>query len=116
MSGCPGYDWTGQTTPNLATTQSITMTVPKQPIINSTPVRWIEIKDANGNLPNPLILGAVGLAVNGVKVYGNSNATGQDAFLTESRTFDHCGGHNVSFPRFACVCEYLQACAQMEVL
>ena len=40
-------------------------------------------------------LGAIGIAVNGAALFGNSDANNLDAFQNEGSTFDTCGGIGV---------------------
>ena len=46
-SGCPGYDWSSQSTPNSASTQANVMTVPMTPTLSDTPI-YIGLYDATG--------------------------------------------------------------------
>lgn len=53
----------------------------------------VEFPLAPNALPRTMQMTAVvGLAINGVPIYGNFAAPGDDIF-TEARTFDRCGGH-----------------------
>lgn len=38
-------------------------------------------------------MGVIGLSYNGVGMYGNANADGNDAWVLEAHTFDYCLGH-----------------------
>jgi YHYH protein len=62
--------------PNLITAQNLSLQIPLTP--NTTPAT--------------MGLGAVGVAVNGVEIFDNQAAPGDDIFL-EAGSFDRCGGH-----------------------
>ncbi|KAJ3213115.1 hypothetical protein HDU67_003363 [Dinochytrium kinnereticum] len=94
FSGCPGYDWTSQSTPNKATVQCGSFSVPISPTINQNIFHVGVFKDkaktiANTNIP----MGQIGVTVTGVALYGNADATKEDAYVNEAKTFDRCGGH-----------------------
>ena len=91
-TGCPNYDYSGETTPGTARIHSLSWILPRYPRISNT-VTFVGIKDlSGGNISNPL-MGAMGLAANGVIIYGNSDAEGRDAYIYESHSFDETGGH-----------------------
>ena len=91
-TGCPGYDWTGQTTPNKAQVQNYNWIFPLTPVISNTKI-YVGIKGANGvTNPNP-VMGMIGIAANGVAIYGNADANMADAYINEGHTFDPSGGH-----------------------
>ena len=91
-TGCPGYDWTGQTTPNKAQVQNYNWIFPLNPVISNTKI-YVGIKGANG-VTNPTpVMGIIGIAANGVAVYGNADANMADAYINEGHTFDPSGGH-----------------------
>jgi hypothetical protein len=91
-NGCPGYDWTSQTTPNKAQEQSKTVKLPLSPKISTVPT-LLGIKNIDGTTNTNPSKGAIGIAINGVSIYGNADATNGDAYINESKTFDKCGGH-----------------------
>jgi hypothetical protein len=66
--------------PKTLASQSISMTVPFNP---STPV---------GTVGTAMSMGVVGVAVNGVSIFSNAAAPG-DNIYTEVATFDKCEGH-----------------------
>jgi hypothetical protein len=39
------------------------------------------------------IKGAIGMAINGVEIYGNADADDRDAYVYDSASFDTCNGH-----------------------
>jgi len=91
--GCPGFDWTSQTTPNSALEQTHVFYLPIQPKISTTPV-YVGILDATGATNSSPVMGTIGFALNGVAIYGNADATSADAYINEADTFDTvCGGH-----------------------
>mmetsp|Transcript_3746 Transcript_3746/g.4191 ORF Transcript_3746/g.4191 Transcript_3746/m.4191 type:complete len:464 (-) Transcript_3746:120-1511(-) len=81
-SGCPGYDWTGQTTPNSADIKTYEWMLPVTPTICTTS----QIASS--------VMGMTGIAKNGVAIFGPLDATGADAYVNEGQTFDTCQGHN----------------------
>ncbi|KAJ3330974.1 hypothetical protein HDU76_004374 [Blyttiomyces sp. JEL0837] len=93
-SGCPNYDWTSQTTPNKAQVQCYNFAVPLKPIINSQSWYIGVYKDLAKTTANTKIpLGAIGIARNGVALYGNSDNDDRDAYTYEGHSFDTCKGH-----------------------
>ncbi|KAI8853947.1 YHYH protein-domain-containing protein [Chytridium lagenaria] len=93
-SGCPNYDWTSQKTPNKAQVQCLNFTVPRSPTINNTPFYIGVYTDKTQKTTNTAIpMGQLGITVNGVAIYGNADATKSDAYVTEGKTMDTCGGH-----------------------
>ena len=91
-NGCPGYDWTSQSTPNKAYEQTKSVKVPVTPMIAKTP--WATgIKNVDGTTNTNPSKGSIGIAINGVSLYGNADATNGDAFINEGKTFDKCNGH-----------------------
>ena len=91
-NGCPGYDWTSQRTPNTPYEQILSIKLPLQPKV-STSTYTIGIKNPDGSSnSSPPLLG-VGIAINGVAIYGNADGEGRDAYINESNSFDTCGGH-----------------------
>jgi hypothetical protein len=62
--------------PNQITSQSLVLKIPLTPNTTSTTMG----------------LGAVGVALNGVEIFDNQAAPGDDIFL-EAGSFDRCGGH-----------------------
>lgn len=38
-------------------------------------------------------MSVIGLTYNGIAIYGNGDVNKADAYITESKTFDKCGGH-----------------------
>ncbi len=66
----------GAPNPNHIQSQALALTFPSTPDTTATPMGG----------------GPVGLAVNGVALFANAAAPGQDIF-TEAETFDRCGGH-----------------------
>jgi hypothetical protein len=90
-NGCPGYDWTSQSTPNTALQYISSVKIRTTPIINTTPT-YIGIVSATGASLKG-IGGALGIAINGVAIFGNADADNRDAYVYESMTFDTCRGH-----------------------
>jgi hypothetical protein len=66
--------------PNTLATQSISMTVPYSP------------STTGGSTGTAMSMGTVGLAINGVAIFSNAAAPG-DNIYTEVATFDKCEGH-----------------------
>jgi len=91
-NGCPGYDWTSQSTPNKAQEQTRVVKLPLSPKL-STVQTVLGIKNVDGTTNSNPPKGAIGIAINGVAIYGNADATNGDAYINESKTFDKCGGH-----------------------
>jgi len=94
-SGCPPYDWTSQTTPNTATTQCASRSVPLAPILCNE-VADVGIYNTSSGLKYASsipVRGPIGVAINGVQLNGNSDANGNDAYINEGSSFDTCGGH-----------------------
>jgi hypothetical protein len=93
-SGCPGYDWTTQTTPNTAKVKSGSKTFPKTPTL-CTETRYIGVYTdlAQTTTNADLELGDIGLSITGVALLGNGDAEKRDAFVNEGDTFDFCGSH-----------------------
>jgi hypothetical protein len=73
------------TNPNTIVAQSISMTIPYTAVDDATP-------DSTG-------LGVIGLSANGVSLYNNAAAPGDDIY-DEVATFDACEGHPDSFSRY----------------
>ncbi len=75
--------------------QSLTATFPATPTISTTPTLYVGIYGAdNKTTPSTGIQGGpIGYAVNGVAIFGNSDADGNNAWLYEGCSFDNCGGH-----------------------
>jgi hypothetical protein len=109
-TGCPGYDWTSQSTPNKARAVCSSLTVPRAARINNAPYYigiWKTINTnitknsstVNYNTNNPYyygsgsIKGPVGIAVNGINLYSNADGENRDAYFFEATTFDTCRGH-----------------------
>jgi len=91
-NGCPGYDWTSQTTPNKATEQSVKIKLPLCPKISTT--LWpTGIKNVDGTTNSNPSKGAIGISINGVALFGNADANNGDAYINEGKTFDTCNGH-----------------------
>ena len=85
---CPGYDWTGQNTPNSAGAHKVYESIPLTPELSSTvtPVGISTFKGAVG--------GPIGYTLNGVPIFTNGDAHHDDAVKGEGSTFDACAGHN----------------------
>ena len=93
-SGCPGYDWTGQTTPNVATIQYFDFQIAYRPVISTIPVVYLGLyKDKANTIPNTQKQRSKNIAINGVVLYGNSDADSRDAYVYEGSSFDSCKGH-----------------------
>ena len=54
---------------------------------------YVGVNGSNGAANNSPIMGSIGLAVNGIGIYSNSDAEKRDAFVNEGKSFDSCGGH-----------------------
>ena len=91
-NSCPGYDHSSQTTGGVALEQNRTVKLPLNPKV-STGYWSIGITNPDGSTVTTPSKGAVGIAVNGVALYGNADAINRDAYIYESCTFDQCGGH-----------------------
>ena len=89
---CPQYDWTSQSTPNKALVFNKTIKLPLKPKLSTQKI-YVGIKGANGATNSSPVMGSIGVSVNGIAIYGNANAQMQDAYITEAKTFDKCGGH-----------------------
>ena len=89
---CPGYDWSSQTTPNTALQIFKLVKLALQPKLSMNKT-YVGIKTETGATVSPSVKGSIGIAVNGVSLYGNADATSLDAFINEGATFDTCGGH-----------------------
>lgn len=89
---CPDYDWTSQSTPNKAMVFNRVVKLPLQPKISTSKV-YVGIKDGSGNTNSKPIMGAIGVSVNGIAIFGNANDQKNDAYINEAHTFDKCGGH-----------------------
>lgn len=90
--GCPGYDWTSQTTPNKARKINKQVYLPIEPKLAKNPI-YVGIKNKDGSKNTNPSKGPIGIAINGVSIYGNADAMNEDAFINEGKTFDQCGGH-----------------------
>jgi len=89
---CPAYDWSSQKTPNTASEQDWCYKLPLSPKISTTH-QIIGIKNEDGTTASNPIMSTIGVARNGVHIYGNANAEKADAYLNEAQTFDQCSGH-----------------------
>ena len=86
-NSCPGYDWTSQTTGNTPFEQSIKMKLPLQPKISSASSTLnVSIKFADGTTNSSPVMNWIGVAVNGVTIFGNADGQKRDAFIYESNT------------------------------
>jgi hypothetical protein len=93
-SGCPEYDWTSQTTDIDAMDQSAKWTMPLNPTFCKEPTyigAYFDIDKTTAN--TDIALGPVGVAFNGVVIFGNSDMQGRDAYVFEGHTLDQCNGH-----------------------
>eukprot|EP00842_Homolaphlyctis_polyrhiza_P001203 jgi/Hompol1/2083/HPOL_005083-RA len=91
-TGCPPYDWTGQTTPNTAGYQNYAWKIVWPPVLSTTKT-YIGIYAANNSTNSNPVMGTVGLSVDGVAIYGNADANRRDAYIYEGSSFDSVGGH-----------------------
>ena len=113
-TGCPPYPNPNWMNPNSACTKNTTYTIPLRPRFSAEPVPvGVELSRFDNILylmddPAP-ILGAIGVLVNGVVVFGRGSPCGAgsqcpgqgteapssfvDAVDSEGRTIDQCGGH-----------------------
>lgn len=89
---CPGYDYTSQSTPNKPLTLNKDISLPLQPKLSNDLI-YTGLVGKNGTKNFYPILGAIGVTINGVSIFGNSNLYKEDAYIAESHTFDVCGGH-----------------------
>ncbi|KAI9321969.1 YHYH protein-domain-containing protein [Zopfochytrium polystomum] len=64
-----------------------TFNFPASPVISTS--NYYIGTTSNANPP----MGPLGVAVNGVSLYGNADANKRDAYLNEGSSFDTCGGH-----------------------
>ena len=117
---CPAYTNPRWSNPNDACKQGRNFTIPRNPAFSKIPIPTGErIGEAFGihylkENPQP-ILGAIGVLVNGVVVYGVGAPCGGrnspcpvdgglsgyvDAFEAEGRTLDQCGGHPDGMDRY----------------
>jgi hypothetical protein len=106
--GCPGYDWTSQTTPNTAKQIFKTYKVPLAPVMSKNPY-YVGIKGLNG-VANTAVLEAVGVAANGVAIYANGDANNLDAYQNEGMSFDTCHGHPTQMSEYHYHMEPSQGC------
>jgi len=93
-SGCPNYDWTGQSTPNYAQVQCLDYGLPLDPVIRQTSIPiGVYLDKAQTQVNDDPVMDIVGIAANGIAIFGNSDADGRDAYVHEHKTFDPCEGH-----------------------
>ncbi len=80
---------------NRVQDQGWTKYLPATPTISTSPTLYVGIYGAdNATAPSTgYQTGAIGYAVNGVAIFGNSDADGNNAWLYEGSSFDNCGGH-----------------------
>ena len=83
-NACPGYDWTGQSTPGVAGDDEFEFALPVVPVNCSRPTEV--------GLDDP-VFGHIGFALNGVALFSPSDGSSRDAVEYEHDTFDACGGH-----------------------
>jgi hypothetical protein len=94
-SGCPDYDWTGQTTPNEAAIEDEVYVFPIEPTVCVEPTAFVGVyKDLAKTIPNGSpVMSSIGVSYDGVALFSNSDDNSNDAFLYEAYTFDSCNGH-----------------------
>jgi hypothetical protein len=85
---CPGYDWNSQKRPmsrETAGEYKLEYSLPLSPVISKTPSY---VGRSNS------IDGPIGIAVNGIPIYGPSASNGEDTVSLEANrgTYDQCGG------------------------
>jgi hypothetical protein len=92
-TGCGGHDWTSQSTPNSAQQVAATHKVPTIVEISSTPV----VVGLTAGAP---VMGACGVALDGISIYSPSDAEendagtiGRNAVKFEGASLGHCGAH-----------------------
>ena len=102
MTACPGYDWSSQTTPDVAVWLNVTYKFPVTPVIAASPwymARTYPNGTSNPNAGTGATQSYLGVAVNGVALYNDANKDNADAYVTEKSTFDTCYGHNSPNPK-----------------
>jgi len=94
-NGCPGYNWTSETTPDKATAHCNTFTFPLTPTIcvGVQDVGLLNTTSGKKLALNLIVKGGIGVSINGAQIYGSADANGKDAYINEGSTFDTCGGH-----------------------
>jgi hypothetical protein len=94
-TGCPHYDWTSQTTPEDALVIDRTYVVPLEPTLCTNVVTYVGVyTDLTLTTTNTAsVLDAIGVAFNGVPIFGNADVDNQDAYVSEGYTFNQCNGH-----------------------
>lgn len=83
-NSCPGYDWTGQSTPAVAGDISFEYEIPLNPV-NCTSPQWVGIGGP--------VFSHIGYALNGVQIFSPVDDSGDNAITYEHTSFDDCGGH-----------------------
>lgn len=53
----------------------------------------VSITNADGSTNSSPVMGAIGIAMNGVAIYGDADAENRDAYQYEGVSFDSCNGH-----------------------
>lgn len=94
-TGCPDYNWTDQSTPNEAEIKTDVYVMPSEPQICSNPTSYVGVYlDLEQTSMNSApVMGAIGVAFDGVAIYSNSDALNRDAYIYEKQSFDECNGH-----------------------
>ncbi|KAG2432960.1 hypothetical protein HXX76_008688 [Chlamydomonas incerta] len=92
FTGCPQYSPFGQTTGNTPSFQNATYSFRVAPVIAATPTYHSRTK-ADGSANPNIMLGPIGIAVNGVPIFNDADAVGADAIINEGATLDDCRGH-----------------------
>jgi len=93
---CPPYDSSSQTTGNAPLKECLTYSYNYPPVFNAIANKinlgvYYDVAQTSSN-PNPQG-GAIGVSINGVAVYSNTDGEKRDAFVYEGETFDTCAGH-----------------------
>lgn len=92
-TGCPGHDWSSQSTPNSALKTPATYRMPTQVVMAASPT-YLGLSQGNP------MMGDVGVALDGVSIYSPSDAetnedggVGRSAIVFEGSSLGECGGH-----------------------
>ena len=99
-SGCPNYDWSSQTTPGGASDNGHVNVFPVEPVVCTEPTAYVGVYWTNDNLTDAnmvgqgAVQGAIGVAFNGVPIFGNADGARVDAYISEGHTFNQCNGHS----------------------
>jgi hypothetical protein len=94
-TGCPLHDWTSESTPNDAEVIDKIYELPLEPTLCDYPTAYVGVyEDLSQTIPvSNAIFQAIGVAYDGVAIFGNADSNSEDAYINEGSTFDECNGH-----------------------